>query len=214
LFDYFVSRYSKQHETERLVMGSLSIQKGKRAERAVATMLNPIIARVCQREGVDPMKLQRNLKQVQQGGFDLDGLDWLAPEIKHHKAVSLGSWWAQCVRQATQGRIPVLIWKAHGGKWQVRMIGQIPLSDGSSVRGVVDVSDFNSFLVWFELELTLRIRAAIAKGDPTEIAGAVGAGEGAGEPSAPLEAPALNVERPLALVAANSVHRPWEKKSA
>lgn len=180
-------------------MGSLSIQKGKRAERQVASLLNPVIERVCQREGVDVQRLQRNLKQVQQGGFDLDGLDWIAIEIKHHKQPSLGSWWDQCCRQATNGRIPVLIWKPHGGQWRVRMTGQLPISNGTSLRGVVDMPDLSSFLVWFELELTHQIRAAIAKGDPSEIAEHLGLGE----PSSPVESEASNV------VTAPS--KPWER---
>jgi hypothetical protein len=163
--------------------GALSINKGKRAERAVANLLNPIIERVCQREGVDVQKLQRNLKQVQQGGFDLDGLDWIAIEIKHHKQTSLGSWWAQTLRQATGDRIPVLIWKPHGGQWRVRMRGQMPLTSGQSVRCVIDMDDLNSFLVWFELELTHQIRGAIAKGDSQEIAEHIGMGR----PSRPVE---------------------------
>lgn len=172
-------------------MGSLSIQKGKRAEREVASMLNPIIARVCQREGVDVQKLQRNLKQVQQGGFDLDGLDWLAPEIKHHKTPALNSWWDQTVRQAGTARIPVLIWKQHGGKWKVRMRGQMPLCDGTSIRAVIDLPVIDQFLVWFELELTHRIRAAIAKGDSQELAEHIGVVWPSGQAST--EAPELAI---------------------
>lgn len=141
-------------------MGSLSIQKGKRAERAVASILNPILERVCSEEGVDPIKLQRNLKQTQQGGHDLEGLDWLAIEVKHHKTVALPAWWRQTCGQAgcdTMGiplrnftqRAPVLIWKQHGGKWNVRMIGYLEVCPHEGVRCPVDIS-MDQFLVWFE----------------------------------------------------------------
>lgn len=138
-------------------MSRLSVTKGKVAERAVANLLNPIIAAVCEREGVDVCKLARNLKQTQIGGFDLDGLDWIAIEIKHHKTVAINSWWTQCVDQATNGRIPALIWKQNGQKWRVRMFGQVALLEGQSVRGVVDIS-LDCFLVWFELMLIQQIR--------------------------------------------------------
>jgi hypothetical protein len=187
-------------------MGSLSIQKGKRAERAVANVLNPIIERVCQREGVDVQKLQRNLKQVQQGGFDLDGLDWIAIEIKHHKQTSLGSWWAQTLKQATGERLPVLIWKPHGGQWRVRMRGQIALCNGQAVRCVIDMPDMDSFLVWFELELTLRIRGAIAKGDSQEIAEHIGLAR----PSSSTSAVAPEIAAPPAPVPGIGHKKPWE----
>ena len=141
-------------------MGSLSIQKGKRAERAVASALNPILADLVLRIGCDPVTLKRNLSQTQVGGFDLEGLPWIAIEIKHHKTVSLPAWWRQTCQQAgcdelgvpivgRTFREPVLIWKQHGGKWNVRMIGKLEIEQGRRLRAVVDVS-FDAFLLWFE----------------------------------------------------------------
>lgn len=152
-------------------MGSLSIQKGKRAERNIASALNPILERLVAGIGCDPVKLKRNLAQTQQGGFDLEGLPWIAIEIKHHKAVSLGSWWAQCCQQAgcdTGGapivgrtyREPVLIWKQHGGKWNVRMLGRLEIEKGRRLRVVVDVS-WDAFLVWFEKRAEVELRKAV-----------------------------------------------------
>ena len=149
-------------------MGSLSIQKGKRAERAVASMLNPIVERVCLEQGVDPLRLCRNLRQSQQGGYDLDGLDWIAIEIKHHKVVALGSWWVQTLRQAGRDlaaqpivgmvtREPVLIWKQHGGKWNVRMLGLLEIETGRRLRTAVDIS-WDAFVVWFEKRCEVETR--------------------------------------------------------
>lgn len=149
-------------------MGSLSIQKGKRAERSVASELNPILDRVCGRLGVDPVALKRNLSQTQRGGFDLEGLDWIAIEIKHHKQVSLGSWWAQCCQQAgceTDGhpivgrihREPVLIWKQHGGKWNVRMLVRLEIEPGRRLRVVGDIS-WQAFLWWFERRAEVELK--------------------------------------------------------
>lgn len=149
-------------------MGSLSIQKGKRAERDVASRLNPILSAVCISCGVDEQRLARNLKQTQIGGHDLDGLDWLAIEIKHHKAVSLPAWWRQTCGQAgcdelgtpipgRTHREPVLIWKQHGGKWNVRMLGRLEIEPGRRLRAVVDIS-WDAFLVWFEKRCEVEIR--------------------------------------------------------
>lgn len=153
-------------------MGSLSIQKGKRAERDVASRLNPILLRICEDMGCDVQKLQRNLKQTQQGGYDLDGLDWLAIEIKHHKAVALPSWWRQTCGQAGCDdlgtpipnrvfREPVLIWKQHGGKWNVRMIGRLEIEPGRRLRAVVDIS-WDAFLIWFEKRVEVEIRRTMS----------------------------------------------------
>lgn len=154
-------------------MGSLSIQKGKRAERAVAAILNPIVERVCIASGCDVQRLKRNLSQTQSGGFDLDGLDWIAIEIKHHKTVALNSWWQQTLRQAGRdmagspvgnaSREPVLIWKQHGGKWNVRMLGYLALEPGRRLRTHVDIS-FDAFLIWFEKRAELEMKKMVASG--------------------------------------------------
>lgn len=149
-------------------MGSLSIQKGKRAERAIAAILNPIVERACRTVGTDILRLKRNLVQTQQGGHDLVGLDWIAIEIKHHKQVSLNAWWFQTCRQAgceIDGtpmprftfREPVLIWKQHGGKWNVRMLGRLEIEPGRRLRVPVDVS-MDSFLAWFERRCEVELR--------------------------------------------------------
>lgn len=153
-------------------MGSLSIQKGKRAERTVASALNPILERLVASVGCDPVKLKRNLAQTQQGGFDLEGLPWIAIEIKHHKQVSLGSWWQQTLRQSGRDmagapvvgmtvREPVLIWKQHGGKWNVRMFGRLEIEPGRRLRTAVDIS-WDAFLVWFEKRAEVELKKAEA----------------------------------------------------
>lgn len=150
-------------------MGSLSIQKGKRAERDVAKVLNQTIIEVCARLEVEPFRVMRNLKQTQSGGFDLDGIAWLAIEIKHHKAVALAPWWAQTLRQAGPqpeggySREPILIWKQHGGQWRVRMFARLRLNPDSGVgipaqwlRVVADIT-FAEFMQWFERRLVVEL---------------------------------------------------------
>lgn len=143
-------------------MGSLSIQKGKRAERSIASALNPILERLVASIGCDPVKLKRNLAQTQSGGFDLEGLPWIAVEIKHHKQVSLGSWWEQTLRQATNDREPVLIWKQHGGQWRVRMFGRLEIEPGRRLKAVVDIS-WDAFVIWFEKRAEVELKKAVAE---------------------------------------------------
>lgn len=157
-------------------MGSLSIQKGKRAERQIATLLNVEIDRVCSNLGVDTTKLKRNLAQTQQGGFDLEGLDWIAIEIKHHAKAQMSSWWDQTLRQAepiyslvgngttrtgAYRREPVLIWKLNGQKWNVRMFGRLEIEPGRRIRVPVDVS-WESFVAWFTRRLEVEIKRSLA----------------------------------------------------
>jgi hypothetical protein len=141
-------------------MGSLSIQKGKRAERTVANALNPILDKLVSSLGCDPVKLKRNLAQTQQGGFDLEGLPWIAIEIKHHQQVSLGAWWAQTLRQAGDQREPVLIWKKHGGQWNVRMYARLEIEPGRRLKVVADIT-WEAFLIWFEKRAEVELRAGV-----------------------------------------------------
>ena len=134
-------------------------------------MLNPILERVCTSNGVDPLRLARNLQQTRNGGFDLDGLDWIAIEIKHHKTVSLNSWWQQTLRQAGRDmagnpivgmdvREPVLIWKQHGGKWNVRMLVRLEVEPGRRFRTAGNIS-LDAFLAWFEARAHVELRKGL-----------------------------------------------------
>lgn len=151
-------------------MGSFAVAKGKRAERSVASALNPILESICIQVGIPVMALRRNLKQTQQGGHDLDGLDWIAIEIKHHAEIKskLNGWWEQTLRQAgpmtdargvvTYMKEPVLIYKANGSRWHVRMFARLDLDPENNrrLRVVADIS-WDAFLVWFEKKCRVMV---------------------------------------------------------
>lgn len=141
-------------------MGSLSIQKGKRAERAIAVLLRQIIEAVCLRFSVPVIELRRNLKQSQIGGFDLDGIDWIAIEIKHHAKPAFSSWWAQTLHQAGTDREPILIYKIHGTQWRVRMWGRLEVEPGRRLRTCVDI-DWEAFAIWFEKRLEVEVKKSV-----------------------------------------------------
>lgn len=163
-------------------MGINVVQKGKRAERAVASALNVVLERVVANIQmpayslrIDPLILKRNLSQTQAGGFDLEGLPWIAIEVKHHKTVCLPAWWRQTCFQAgtDEGggpivgrnvREPVLVWKQNGGKWNVRMIGRLEIEPGRRLRVVVDVS-WEAFLQWFERRAEVELRKTLEDED-------------------------------------------------
>lgn len=136
-----------------------SRSKGQRGERMVAEQLNIICQRVCLDLGHPIYKLTRNLVQSRNGGHDLVGLDWIAIEVKWYAEIKshLPNWWAQCLRQAEAVNAePVLIYKANGSKWQVRMWGRLEIEPGRRLRVPVDIS-WESFAVWFEKRLHLEL---------------------------------------------------------
>lgn len=142
-----------------------SRSKGQRGERAVAELLNVIIANLCIRLSIMPIpKLSRNLVQTQNGGHDLVGLDWLAIEVKWYAEIKshLPRWWAQCLRQAEAVKAePILIYKANGSKWQVRMWGRLEIEPGRRLRVPVDIS-WDDFAVWFEKRCEVELKKKIA----------------------------------------------------
>lgn len=93
-------------------------QKGANAEREVAALLQPTVDRAYMETlGItlgEVPKLQRNLLQTREGGYDLVGLDWLALEVKRQEAVGTGGirkghlrqWWAQTVA-SSMGSAPL-----------------------------------------------------------------------------------------------------------
>ncbi len=130
-------------------MSRMGLMKGKRGEREVIQLLQPILEEVYQQVGRDDEvpKLKRNLMQSAEGGFDIIGLEWLALEVKFHETPQVSTWWEQCKRQATCGQEPVLIHRKSRAPWRVRMFGVLPLPDGTKVRCPVDIS-VDSFLVY------------------------------------------------------------------
>lgn len=148
-------------------MGSLSIQKGKRAERDIADRLRKIVAEV---DDTDHISIERNQNQSAVGGADIEGLPFLSIEVKHHKTLALGSWWAQCVKQtdatnvvrrASGGMIaaPCLIYKQHGRGWRVRMRTLLPVGTGYPDVSVISDLSFDHFAFW----LKRRVAAYVSK---------------------------------------------------
>lgn len=137
-------------------MGSFSRNKGKRAERGVIEVLQPVVNDVFASYGVDPPVLKRNTLQSDEGGEDLSGLDWLALEVKHHETLNVRAWWAQTLEQAGQTKEPVLFYKRNNVKWSVKYRARVALAGQETITQdpVVDLEDF---LVYFRRRLAVYL---------------------------------------------------------
>jgi hypothetical protein len=163
-------------------MGRLSREKGKRAEREIATFLRGVVQEVYGEEA--PLVIERNQNQSADGGVDIVGIDFLAVEVKHHAKPALNSWWRQTLEQASilsekrrfctdgdemtsrektsspspspswsrERPLPVLFWKIHGGKWNVRTMVRIPIALGASTQTAGDIS-LTAFQEWLKQRL-------------------------------------------------------------
>ena len=133
-------------------MGGLSsMNKGKRGEREINTMLNPVVNRVYSERGLAPPILQRNTMQSHMGGYDIVGLDWLAIEVKFQETLHLAKWWQQTIDQAEANQTPVLFYRQSRKKWRVRMRGDLPARK-RRIKTVVDIP-IEAFILYFEVML-------------------------------------------------------------
>jgi len=129
--------------------GKASLDKGKRAERAVALVLREILAQAANELNVDnDTAISRNLMQSDQGGHDII-VPWCAIEVKHHETLCLPQWWAQCLASAQRVKLePVLIYKQNNVKFRVRLFTTMHVWDGTQVKVLSDIS-WEDYQVYF-----------------------------------------------------------------
>lgn len=129
-------------------------QKGQEGEREIQRALEPIVRRVLGKLGIplpDKAIIQRNQNQSAVGGSDLSNTFGLAIEVKRQEQLSINTWWAQCVKAATESdEVPVLLYRQNGKKWRCVTLVWLTLPDTSSQIQVRAEMDFESFLRWFE----------------------------------------------------------------
>jgi len=84
--------------------------KGSQGERECAKIIEDLLG----------IKCRRNLSQYQSGGFDLEGLEGWAVEVKRAKKATLPAWWKQTVEQAQAADLkPVLWYRIDHKLWRV-----------------------------------------------------------------------------------------------
>lgn len=139
--------------TKRTLTGAGRRNKGKRGEREIINLLQPVVNEVFVAHGLEPPLLQRNLLQSDKGGCDVHGLEFLAAEVKFQETFAIPAWWQQTLRQAGTTRVPVLFYRrARMRDWQVMM--RATLCPGCTVAATVPME---GFLMWFRLALNREL---------------------------------------------------------
>lgn len=128
--------------------------KGQNGEREVADAMNAVIHRVLRNHGMPiPAKaiVQRNQNQSAVGGSDLSNTFDLSVEVKRQEALSINTWWAQCLKSAKEtNETPILIYRQNSKKWNVVMFAEIPIpfAGNVSVKARVTIT-WEDFLEWY-----------------------------------------------------------------
>ena len=134
-------------------MGINIRQKGQEGEREIQRVLEPIVRKVLERNGIPlPEKaiIQRNQNQSAVGGSDLSNTFGLCIEVKRQEALSIGTWWAQCVAAAKDNNEwPVLLYRQNGKKWRCVTLVWLHLPGGAQQQARAEF-DMDTFLAWFE----------------------------------------------------------------
>jgi len=130
--------------------------KGQSGERQVQKILNDIIAEVREDLGypahdVIDLPFQRNQNQSAVGGADLSNPMNLEIEVKRQEALSVNSWWKQCILSAARtGGIPILIYRQNRKPWKIMMNGNINVKGGYYFDTRVEIS-IAAFKEWFRI---------------------------------------------------------------
>lgn len=136
--------------------GKMSRDKGKRGEREIIDLLQPVVNEIREHLQLPEMKLKRNTLQSDSGGSDVAGLPWMALEVKLHATLNLNQWWVQTISQAEDGQEPILFYRTDRKGWRVRMWGWLDAwndrYEDRCVASLVDIAP-EDFLRWFRARL-------------------------------------------------------------
>jgi len=144
-------------------MGNIRV-KGQTGERQVQKLMNDVVIKVRAEQGLPVLEdrdlpFQRNQNQSAVGGSDLSNPYGLEIEVKRQEALSVGSWWKQCVASAARsGGIPILIFKQNRKKWRVIMEVEIKIAPPGRTlaNGLTNIQaeiSTDDFLIWWEAYL-------------------------------------------------------------
>jgi len=123
-----------------------SRNKGASAERECAKIIEDLLG----------IKCRRNLSQYQAGGYDLEGLDGWAIEVKRAKKPLLNQWWQQTCEQAAKNQLkPVLWYRLDNQKWRVVVPAGVLNPDfhqGTELEYTCEMSPDCFAMIWRELK--------------------------------------------------------------
>lgn len=129
--------------------------KGANAEREVLTAFRAIMVNVeaeVQAEGhvFVPRSTFAARKRLERGtsNRDLGNIPLISIEIKRREQLAVNDWWAQALRQADKGELPVLVYKANREPWTV--VTWLAMTDPTGqivkyVRGSLALPDFLAY---------------------------------------------------------------------
>lgn len=128
------------------------LNKGKTGEREVVKLIQPWVDEVYGHLMMDAPQLHRNQNQSALGGYDIDGLPWIALEVKRQETLNLNAWWKQVNKAARADQEPIVIFRQNRKKWRILMY--VWLHTGGTghkrVRAEVTLEDF---MQWFKERL-------------------------------------------------------------
>lgn len=137
--------------------------KGASAERDIANQMNAIVEQVCKEEGFPlPLKpvIQRNQNQTAVGGSDLSNPFGYALEIKRQEALSLNTWWKQCMVASKEfGGTPVVIFRQNKQKWRVLMYAFVPIWGSTGYKQCRAEVSFDDFMDTFAQTVRFYLRS-------------------------------------------------------
>jgi hypothetical protein len=116
------------------------------------------VDRVCSECGHIRLELKKNRDQrFAKKQYDIDGLPWLALEVKRVENQSgIGAWWRQVTDAQKPGQVPVLLYRQNNRPWMVRTRIPIKISKRTAVRCTVTMS-FEDWLIWLEQKLKFEL---------------------------------------------------------
>jgi len=137
-------------------MGIHVLNKGKQGEREAIKFLQPTINKVYSDFGLDTVELFRNQNQSALGGYDIDGLPWIALEIKRQETLNMNAWWAQVNKAAREGQVPVVMFRQNRKQWRFLMPSWLHTGGEGHMMTRAEVTK-EAFLEWFEQRLRYEI---------------------------------------------------------
>ena len=138
-------------------MGINVLVKGKQGEREAIKFLQPTIDKVYGEFGLEAPQLFRNQNQSALGGYDLDGLPWIALEIKRQEQLNLNAWWAQVNKAVKGNQAPVVMFRQNRKQWRFLVESWLHTGGSGHIKARAEITK-ESFTEWFELRLRHHIR--------------------------------------------------------
>lgn len=140
--------------------------KGGDGEREVCKILNNLYLERMQTkqpeftcEDID-LPFQRNQNQSAVGGSDITNDFLLCIEVKRHEALSVKSWWKQCLASAmrSKGSVPILMYRQNKKSWIVQMrLYDLSPECPKHLGGMTVSISMDHFLEWLKFYLRVYL---------------------------------------------------------